>query len=60
MNGLEALHSLQASLTGQPGAPPPPDIALVDLQMPVMGGLELARRFREWYDRGSSVVVQVA
>jgi pimeloyl-ACP methyl ester carboxylesterase len=24
-------------------APPPPDIALVDLQMPVMGGLEFAR-----------------
>ena len=54
MNGLEALQSLQASLTGQPGAPPPPDIALVDLQMPVMGGLELARRFREWCVRAAA------
>jgi hypothetical protein len=49
VNGLEALQQLQAtSLGGAPGAPPAPDIALVDLQMPVMGGLEMTRRFRQW------------
>lgn len=48
MNGVEALQSLQASFAGEAGAPPPPDIALVDLNMPVMGGLEFTRRFREW------------
>jgi CheY-like chemotaxis protein len=50
VNGLDALQQLQASsLGGAPGAPPAPDIALVDLQMPVMGGLEMTRRFRQWY-----------
>jgi PAS domain S-box-containing protein len=47
-NGLEALQQLQASLSGAPGAASPPDVALVDLLMPIMGGLEMTRRFREW------------
>ena len=34
VNGLEALHLLQASLSGVSGAPRAPDIALVDVQMP--------------------------
>jgi CheY-like chemotaxis protein len=48
-NGLEALQQLQASsLGGAPGAPQAPDIALVDIMMPIMDGLTFTRRYREW------------
>jgi signal transduction histidine kinase len=32
-NGLEGLQLLQASLSGEPGAPPPPALVLTDMQM---------------------------
>ena len=47
-DGAEALRMLQASFSATPGAPPPPDLLLTDVSMPVMGGLELARRFRDF------------
>ncbi len=36
-NGLEGLQLLQASLSGAPGAPPPPALVLTDMQMCVSG-----------------------
>jgi CheY-like chemotaxis protein len=49
INGLDALQQLQASsLGGALGAPQAPDIALVDLMMPVMDGLTFTKRYREW------------
>jgi PAS domain S-box-containing protein len=51
-DGAEALRMLQASFTAAAGATPPPDLLLTDLSMPQMGGLELARRFRD-FERSS-------
>jgi PAS domain S-box-containing protein len=51
-DGAEALRMLQASFTAETGAQPPPDLLLTDLSMPHMGGLELARRFRD-FERSS-------
>ena len=41
-NGREALEAVLAILVD------PPDLVLMDLDMPVMGGLEAAARIREW------------
>jgi len=42
VNGADALLALTSGTT------PPPDLVLTDIQMPEMGGLELARRYRAW------------
>jgi CheY-like chemotaxis protein len=51
-NGLEGLQLLQESLGGAAGAPLPPAFVLTDMNMPLCGGAEMTRRFREWYARG--------
>jgi CheY-like chemotaxis protein len=47
-DGLEGLTQLQASVSGAPGAPPPPSFVLTDMSMPRLTGDQMARQFREW------------
>jgi len=47
-NGAVALAMLQASLGGAAGASPAPELLLSDIQMPVLDGIELIKRFRAW------------
>jgi two-component system chemotaxis response regulator CheY len=47
-NGQEALDKL---------GPPPPQLILLDLMMPVMDGFEFAQRLRERGERGVPVIV---
>jgi signal transduction histidine kinase len=47
-DGLDGLQQMQASVGGAPGAPPPPQLVLTDLRMPRLGGVEMARQYREW------------
>jgi CheY-like chemotaxis protein len=35
------------ALRDEEGAPPLPDVVLADLHMPLMGGIEMVRRFRQ-------------
>jgi len=50
-NGVEALIALEAS------TPPPFDIVLMDMQMPVMDGLEATRRIRQRADWAALPVI---
>ena len=52
-NGVEALAHLDA-------ADPKPDVLLVDLSMPEMGGVELMRRLAERAYRGAVILVSGA
>jgi len=47
-NGAVALAMLQESLGGAAGASPAPELLLSDIQMPVLDGIELIKRFRAW------------
>ncbi len=44
VNGADGLAQLQASV----GAGAAPDLVLCDLQMPVLGGIDMARQYRAW------------
>lgn len=46
-DGVQGLAVLEAALQGGEGAPPLPDVVLADLHMPLMGGIEMVRRFRQ-------------
>jgi CheY-like chemotaxis protein len=46
-DGAQGLAVLEAALRGGEGAPPLPDVVLADLHMPLMGGVEMVRRFRQ-------------
>ena len=52
-NGVEALALVES-------AEPPPDVLLVDLSMPKMGGVELLRRLADRGYRGAVILVSVA
>ena len=46
-DGVQGLAVLEAALRDEEGAPPLPDVVLADLHMPLMGGIEMVRRFRQ-------------
>ena len=46
-DGAQGLATLVAALRGGEAAPPLPDVVLADLHMPVLGGAELVRRYRQ-------------
>lgn len=53
VNGLEALHSVEvAAAAGEPH-----DVVLMDLQMPVLGGIDATRRLRERWPAAALTVI---
>ena len=50
-NGVEALDIVRRRL---------PDLILLDMKMPVMGGAEFAKEFHDRFDHGSPIVILTA